>query len=206
VKSLCQNNYATYVRSSTGLKEGHGRRLLAFCALAIICTVFGKNSVYDAYSVLVTSITILTGFTFTALFSDHTMADIGLPSPSDENDRQDLKSLGLLGNNFKARSSYFIALSIIAAIFMTVASIKLSVPTWLQGPVTDFFAAIASYTTMDIGHLFGKLKSLISACMTALVVFMYLECLYTFYRLSETILAIVNVRRNYIKHAETRSS
>lgn len=161
---------------------------------------------YEAYSVLVTSITILTGFTFTALFSDHTMADIGLPPPRNENDRQDLKSLELLGNNFKARSSYFIALSIIAAVLMTVASIKLSVPPWLQGYSANGLDWLTSYTSKDFGKFLGSLKGLLSSAMITIVVFIYLECLYTFYRLSETILAIVNVRRNYFKIAENRDA
>jgi hypothetical protein len=205
VKSLCRNNYATYVSRSTGLQEGHGRRLIAFCVLAFICTVLGGNSIYDAYSVLVTSITILTGFTFTALFSDHTMADIGLPSPKNENDRQDLKSLEILGDNFKVRSSYFIALSIVAAILMTVASIQFGIPPWLQGFVGNGLDAVASYAWKDIRSFLEVLKGLISGLMVAVVVFIYLECLYTFYRLSETIIAIVNVRRNYMKLAENRS-
>jgi hypothetical protein len=204
VKSLFINNYKTYVSRSTGLKERHRRRLLSFCVLALICSIFGKSSIYDAYSVLVTSITILTGFTFTALFSDHTMADVGLPSPNNENDRQDLKSLEILGNNFKARSSYFIALSIIAAILMTVASIQFNVPHWLEGYMANILDTLARYTSNDARSILKPLNELLSASMIAVVVLIYLECVYTFYRLSETILAIVNLRRNYMKLAEGR--
>ena len=204
MKSLFINNYKTYVSRSTGLKERHRRRLRSFCVLALICSIFGKSSIYDAYSVLVTSITILTGFTFTALFSDHTMADVGLPSPNNENDRQDLKSLEILGNNFKARSSYFIALSIIAAILMTVASIQFNVPHWLEGYMANILDTLAQYTSNDARSILKPLNELLSASMIAVVVLIYLECVYTFYRLSETILAIVNLRRNYMKLAEGR--
>ena len=188
--------------ATTGQKEGHSLRLFLFAIFSLFCVFFAQSSIYSSYSVLVTSITILTGFTFTALFSDHTMADIGLPMASNENDRQDLKRLGVLGENFKSRSSYFIALSIVGSVLMTVASLDLSITPFLLDLFYDFWQDVVVFLGFDPSILFLMLQLIISSAIIFSVSFIYLECLYTFYRLSETIISIVNLRRAYIKHSE----
>ncbi|MEP3295222.1 MAG: hypothetical protein ABJO27_01820 [Pseudoruegeria sp.] len=202
MKALVQKNYGTYVGIATGRKERHSFRLALFVFFAILCAIFARTSIYSSYSVLVTSITILTGFTFTALFSDHTMADIGLPRPQTENDRADLTRLGILGENFKFRSSYFIALSIIGAVLMTVASLELTSPKFLSGSVAVLWPNVTGFLGLDPKVYILIIWNIVSTMMILIVVFIYLECLYTFYRLSETILSIVNLRRAYIKHSE----
>lgn len=202
MKALVQKNYGTYVSAATGRKERHSFRLALFVIFSILCAVFAKTSIYSSYSVLVTSITILTGFTFTALFSDHTMADIGLPPPQTENDRADLTRLGILGENFKFRSSYFIALSIIGAVLMTVASLELTSPKFLSDARAVFWPSVTGFLGFDPKAYILIIWNIVSTMMILVVVFIYLECLYTFYRLSETILSIVNLRRAYIQHSE----
>ena len=202
MKKLIQNNYGTYVSAATGRKESHFFRLFLFAVFSLACAVFAKSSIYSSYSVLVTSITILTGFTFTALFSDQTMADIGLPSPKNENDRADLTRLGILGENFKLRSSYFIALSIIGSVLMTIASLELSSPNLLSDFFSKFWSMAMNFFRFDLMVYANMAGSYLSIIMVVTVFFIYLECLYTFYRMSETILSIVNLRREYIRHSE----
>lgn len=189
--------------AATGQRERHSLRLILFAIFAAFCAVFAKSSIYASYSVLVTSITILTGFTFTALFSDHTMADIGLPPPKNENDRVDLTRLSVLGENFKFRSSYFIALSIMGAVLMTAASLELSIPKFLAQGASSIIQSATKILGFDPTRYLSMLWSIVSSTMVLLVVFIYLECLYTFYRLSETILSIINLRRTYIRHSES---
>ena len=203
--SLIKKNYDTYVSAATGRREGHCLRIVLFLIFSIICAVFAKTSVYSSYSVLVTSITILTGFTFTALFSDHTMADVGLPCPKDENDRADLARLGVLGENFKCRSSYFIALSIVGAVLMTIASLELTSPKIVSDALAKLWPTIAAFLGFDPRSYLMMIGNFISAVMILTVVFVYLECLYTFYRMSETILSIVNLRRAYIRHSGNKA-
>lgn len=177
-------------------------RLVVFCALSVLFSIFGRSSLEDVFSVLATSMTILTGFTFTALFSDHSLADIGLPAPRNENDRQDIIRLGRLGQNFKFRSSYFIALSIITVIAMTVVSVEFTLPEAFKTTVLRS----SLYFEIELrSETLGTLKwvsSIVHLVLVAASTFIYLECLYTFYRLSETILSIVNLRRDYIRHTE----
>jgi len=193
------------VSAATGQRERHALRLLLFVALSLFFVLFAKSSIQSSFSVLVTSITILTGFTFTALFSDHTMADIGLPPPKNENDKADQVRLGVLGENFKFRSSYFIALSIIGAVLMTVVSLELSSPKNLSAFLSRFWIWVAGFFTSDPEAIKSIFLNSTSNFLTTIVVFIYLECLYTFYRLSETILSIVNLRRSYIRHSENNS-
>ncbi|WP_133260360.1 hypothetical protein [Rhodovulum sp. BSW8] len=205
MKGLIEKNYGTYVSAVTGRREGHCLRIVLFLIFSAICAVFAKTSIYSSYSVLVTSITILTGFTFTALFSDHTMADVGLPCPKDENDRTDLARLGVLGENFKCRSSYFIALSIIGAVLMTIASLELTSPKLFSDALAEFWPTFTELLGFNSKAYLLMILDLISTVMILIVIFIYLECLYTFYRMSETILSIVNLRRAYIRHSENRA-
>ena len=190
------------MNARSGLKEPYWRRIIAFIVISILCSIFSGSSIYDAYSILITSITILTGFAFTALFSDQTMADIGLPEPRNETDVADINVLKRLGCNFKARSFYFIALSIIGVVIMTFAAIDWSIPKWISvwyGSDNLVSGQSEAGTEKNTIKLIGEIFSLI---LTAVISFIYLECLYTFYRLSDTIIAIVSIRRNYIRHSE----
>ncbi len=189
--------------AASGKKEGHYLRLFLFAIFSLFCAVFAQSSIYSAYSVLVTSITILTGFTFTALFSDHTMADTGLPPAKNETDRTELIRLGVLGENFKFRSSYFIALSIIGAVLMTVSSLDLYSPKFLSELFRELWPNVVNSLQFDPKLLLCIVLIAVPGLITFIVVFIYLECLYTFYRLSETIISIINRRREYIKHSET---
>ncbi|PXW82709.1 hypothetical protein BZA02_10227 [Ruegeria sp. P4] len=202
MKNLIKNNYGTYISATTGKKEGHCLRIVIFLLFSTTCAIFASSSIYSSYSVLVTSITILTGFTFTALFSDHTMADIGLPCPKNENDRTDLKRLGVLGENFKFRSSYFIALSIIGAVLMTAAALEINSPKFVSDTLSKLWPIFVSFLEFDPKDYLELIRYIVSTMTISAVVFIYLECLYTFYRMSETILAIVNLRRDYIRHSE----
>lgn len=200
---LLKTNYGTYVTASNGAKERHFKRLSVSLLVAVILAVFSKDS-SAAYPIMVTSITILTGFTFSALFSDHVLADVGLPKPADETDRQDMLRLTLLSENFKARSSYFILLSIVDAILLIVASLKFSMPGYFSGSWQYFVKLLSESVWSRIPDALHFLAAVSPLVFFVIATMIFIECLYTFYRLSETIIAIVGTRSKYLKVAGKR--
>lgn len=193
-----KETYGTYYNTLENRREGHSLRLFLLIFLTACICIFADGFSTDLNNMMITGLTILTGFTFTALFSDHSLADVGLPKPKNETDRHDLKRLSVLANNFHVRSRYFIILSIIDVCILIVRSINFSIPGIIQRSAAKF----SDYVQFDVGlaanalHIVGDYVAWFAAFLS---VFMFLECLYTFYRLSETIISIVNTRRDYMK-------
>lgn len=200
VLELVKANYDTYKILPTGAAEKQWIRLVISFLVSLLLAIFAGD-VSSAYPIMVTVITILTGFTFTALFSDHILADVGLPTPSNENDRKDIERLELLSENFKTRSSYFILLSIIDAVLLIAASLKFTVPRPLSNEIDNMSNSIITNFGLELPGFISLISNLFSELIFVMVALLFLECLYTFYRLSETIIAIVDIRSTYLKAA-----
>ena len=194
---LVRGNYATYVDLSTGVAERHWVRLLSFALLGLIFAVFFADNVAAVYSVLATGMTVLAGFTFTALFSDHALANTGLPQPKNQTDRHDIKILGILSGNFESRSSYFISIAVLEVVLLAAVGFKLSVPDGIRNALSElaWWVAFADSDFFSWLEIAASTSGMVLMCF---VNFLYLECLYTFYRLAETVLAILERRRTYI--------
>lgn len=198
---LASDNYGTYKSSYNDTAERHVGRLLSYVFLSITVALFSSDTA-SIYPIMVTGITILTGFAFTALFSDHVLADVGLPKANNESDRADIVRLASLSVNFKARSKYFISLSILEATFLIVASLKFSIPKLISEYVSNVTSSVDPNTmrTISIGsEMFG---TVVCEIISVAIIFLFLECLYTFYRLTETIIVIVETRRDYLRASE----
>lgn len=192
-----KRNYQTYYNSRTQQSENHFRRILFFVLAAVFAAIFSDRTSNQIFSMMITGITILTGFAFTALFSDHAQADVGLTKPKNENDISDIGRLGLLSENFQARALYFISISIVEVCILIVLSLNLTIPSVIRENLirySDTFS-IDSQLFFDSTHWF----TYILTAATAGAFFLFLECLYTFYRLSETTTAILNARREYLR-------
>lgn len=193
-----KETYETYYNTQENRREGHKLRLFLLVFLTSSICVFADGFSTDLNNMMITGLTILTGFTFTALFSDHSLADVGLPKPKNETDRYDLKRLSVLANNFHVRSRYFIILSIFDVCILIIRSIDFSVPSIIQRTATK----VSDYVQFNVAQVAKGLLIIgdyVAWAAAFLSVFLFLECLYTFYRLSETIIAIVNTRRDYMK-------
>ncbi len=195
---LIKDTYDTYQNDREGKRERHWNRLFLFAAGALLISAFSDRSDGAIFNMMVTGLTILTGFTFTALFSDHSMADVGLPAPKNETDRNDVKVLRRLADNFHIRSRYFIMLSIIDVCLLIVLATNLAVPQFL----TEMAMALIDDTRAD----FKSISQTLSEAMiwaqnlsTFVAIVIFLECLFTFYRLAETIIAMVSRRRAYLR-------
>jgi hypothetical protein len=194
---LFRENYNTYLNTAAGKPERHFLRLAVFALLSLAFALFASETESRVYSMMATGITVLTGFTFTALFSDHALASYGLPKPKDENDRLDQARLEVLSRNFSARSSYFITLAVLEVVLLAGASFDLVIPSamrsWLHE--AEWARALVFQPWFSIAK--GLVSVLFVACALAINL-IYLECLYTFYRMAESILAILDTRRTYL--------
>ena len=194
---LVFDNYRTYVDTAQRRPEKHLFRLIAFAGISLVFAVFSGSQNLGVHSIMATGITVLTGFTFTALFSDHALASSGLPHPKDENARQDLVRLNILSENFRIRSSYFITISILDVVFLAAASSEFYVPdtlgSWLLG-----VECVRSAFNQPWFFLTESVAPIMLVAFALIINFIYLECLYTFFRLAETILAILDIRRDYL--------
>jgi hypothetical protein len=190
-------NYKTYENFRTKIREKHGSRLTSFTALALIFALFSDVD-STVYGMMTTALTILTGFTFTALFSDHSLADVGLPPPQSETHIADREILKLLARNFQDRSTYFIALSIVDVCLLIILSVHLSVQDSIIRLIEPYVLQAKDYADISSLTVSTILRSFLS--MTGL--FLFFECVYTFYRLSDSIIAIVNIRRAYLRTSE----
>ncbi|MEP0942230.1 MAG: hypothetical protein ABJH63_18590 [Rhizobiaceae bacterium] len=200
---LIRSNYSTYTNFSDGSRERHHLRLSGTLLLSILLVLFSTN-ISSAYSIIVTGITILTGFVFTALFSNATLAEVGLPPAKDETDRHDLKKLGSLAQNFKARSRYFITLSILDTVIMVFTGLQFSAPKWVGKKLIEVAVYVQSQTGVSLVGYVEAASSVFSASFGIIIIFIFLECLYTFYRLTETVISLIDTRRDYMKAAEDR--
>ncbi|MDX1245409.1 hypothetical protein GOL91_03575 [Sinorhizobium medicae] len=199
--SLIKANYRTYVNARSKRLEGHTRRVVFFALCSVAASALSEPSSADIYAMMTTGLTILTGFTFTALFSDHSLAEVGLAKPKNETDRQELGRLTKLAENFQVRSRYFITLSIVDVCLLIILSLDLTVP----GVFKDFSmrtALLYHVNPRKLLDLFEVISAIVLYTSTSAAMFLFLECLYSFYRLTETIMAIVNARRSYMKASD----
>lgn len=195
---IVQNTYKTYYNTAEKRPERQRLRVLLTALLAVCFCLFSGRPPLDLNNMMITGLTILTGFTFTALFSDHSLAEAGLPKPSTEDDVQDLRRLALLATNFHIRSRYFIILSIFDVCLLIARSVEWSLPQFLHKGL----AKLVSWTEYDFSTALAVARHSTTAIDKLTIVFsifLFLECLYTFYRLTETIISIVNTRRDYLK-------
>ena len=198
MRQLVRRTYRTYFNTALGEPERHTSRLTLFLFISLVFALFSSDTPPAVYSMMATGIAILTGFTFTALFSDHAVASSGLPEPKTEDDIQDLQRLKVLSENFSARSTYFITLSILEVVLLSAASFELKAPEFITLLDTEI-EWVSSFFSHNFLEIIGTLPMIISFLFVFLLNFLYLECLYTFYRMAETMLAILEGRRGYLE-------
>lgn len=194
LSKLVADVYKTYSSDS----EPHRFRVALVIAASFIISLFGTNIPSNVMPVMATVLSVLTGFAFTAVFSSYSMAASGLPPASNENDRLDLNTLRELGENFKVRSKYFIVCAVAGLVLIMLLTVKLSDsanPFDYDFPIDISMMSEDRYLFQDaIEGLFSGTRVL----LTFIAFFVFFECLYTFYRLSETSFAILDKRRKYL--------
>lgn len=193
---LLRDVYESYLGDS----EPHRLRLAVIFIIAFMVALFGVDLADKGLPAMALTISILAGFTFTSLFSSHALASYDLPKPQNESDRKDLETLRSLGKHFRIRSKLFIILAVIDLTIIIYLSISLSLGSG------EYF--LNNYIIInewwELTRFIFEIFSLIfDGIFKFLVIVIFLECLYTFYRLSETIIAVVDIRREYVESRES---
>jgi len=186
---IFSDTYKTYI----GDEERHRVRIILFLFVSSLISVFGNNLDESTLPVMTLAISVLTGFSFTALFSNYTMTSQGLPDPINENDRNDIRILENLGKNFRVRSKYFISISVFNILMILIITIDINDNyNLIRNIILDI--QFGEYFIGIISISFSILEYL----LLILVFFTFFECMYTFYRLTETIMAVLDTRGSYI--------
>lgn len=193
MRSLIAANYETYRDLRTSARESHLIRLAGSAIVSIFFAVFFNIATNSG--TIVTALAVLTGFIFAAMCSDHSLADARLPKPKDEIQVAEIARLGHLATNFQSRSAYFIFVAICTICLLVLISTA-ALPEQDRLIPAGTFAFLNSYSLNEYLPVFFRTLRGLSASFAA---FMSLECVYTFYRLSETTLAIVDARRSYLR-------
>jgi hypothetical protein len=184
-------------RSYQGDGELHRARLFFEFFIAIVVGTFADHLAEKSFPVMSLAISVLTGFSFTALFSEPSVRLADLPAPANESDRQSISNLKKLSKNFRTRTNYFIALAIFQLVLMVGLTISLSLANIVE-IVPKFIAFDRSKLAWCLVYI-RKLVSFLYIVGWSLTFLAFMEWLYTFYRLSETILAILRVRTDYME-------
>ena len=183
-------------KSYHGDGERHIFRISVIIITSILISVFGADLSKNSFQNIALIITVLTGFTFSALFSDHSMAGSDLPPPQNETDRHEIEVLKSLGVNFRSRSRLFIILSITDLILIFIISIGLYVD---HGPICSAIGSFSAESGQRCSIIFVAIKNVVSGLFNFTTMVIFFECLYTFYRLSETMMSVVDMRRDYLE-------
>ncbi|KAA8606021.1 hypothetical protein AL036_16355 [Salipiger aestuarii] len=203
---VAKDNYDTYRHPTTKVLESHRVRLLATAAAAILLALLAGKSTAPSFSLMATAISVIAGFTFSALFSGHAIAIADLPGSKSPEDVDDRKRLDALDTNHKIRTKYFLALCILELAFLAALVVDFTLPS-----IVKDFTAVA-YEKVHLSSMPLKTPSIHSVrdtldllkiatiwSLNSFAIFIFAECLYTFHRLSESILKIIEIRKLYLQ-------
>lgn len=189
---VIKDHYATYVNAQSGLAEGHKTRLFAQTSIALILSLTLTNFSEGAISAIITSLSILAGFSFSAMFPVAADIKSGLPDPVYSEDRDDISRLGTLSSYFRANVSFFIPLTIFCII---IFSIQLLDP--IHNEFTRFIISQTPLSTESIKNITYYSKIICSKALIFISIFTFIETLYTFYRMCFTVLFILRIKDEY---------
>ena len=178
-------------RGYRGDRENHVLRILVTLVMSTLIALDAKGLSKDALSTMAVIVSVLAGFSFTALFSSHSHSMVDLPPPNSESDRQDLRILITLFGNFRDRARYFLVIAVICLLLVFLIGIPFDIgkeANELTLGYTDSYV-YAIDLLWDAMSFIGRLSALI----------LFFEILYSFYRLAQTVFAILDTRRSYLE-------
>ena len=173
--------------------ERHSIRGFFMILIAGAIALSSKGLDDSALSTIGVMVSVLAGFSFTALFSTQSHSTNDLPPASCESDRLDILNLNILFKNFRDRARYFLCVSVICLFLVFILSVSFSffmLSKLLDANDFDYIGDIA-----HVAWSYGCTLVRFSA------IFLFLEILYSFYRLAETIFSILDLRRSYLEAA-----
>lgn len=189
---LIKDVYNTY----KGDAERHKLRLVFCFLISILVACFAPKISDTSLEMMSVAVSILTGFTFTALFSSYAATTADLPAPKDETDRHNLVLLQELESNFRARSKFLILAAMFSLVAMVLLSIEISPKNGVKWIVQNVLSL--EDTTFNYAYSYATMAwHAGSFVLRASTLFVFFEAIYTFYRLSETVVAALTIRGEY---------
>ncbi|OYY66062.1 MAG: hypothetical protein B7Y49_04350 [Sphingomonas sp. 28-62-11] len=77
-------------------------------------------------------------------------------------------------------------------------STKLEIPN-SAGVMAETICKKVNLNVAELKYYVGLFQLVIFSTLKAVAIFVFLECIYTFYRLAETILAVIEIRKSYVE-------
>lgn len=194
-----REHYQTYFDFSKGRHERQLGRIILQALSAITLALLLPSFSDTLVSVCITAIAILTGFSFSSLFPIAMEATRGLSDPRFSEDRHNLDQLKLLSTNFRANISFFVPLCLLNIVVFCMIAMEFF-------RVGDFFSfgslvsQPSSVLGFDLSKAISSLPSTSKAfeyLLKAVAISLFVEALYTFYRISLGVSYILKIRENY---------
>lgn len=193
IKRTISEHYATFLNQISGEPESHKLRVLFQLIFSLVLALLIADFSGRLVSVSVTTLSILTGFTFSALFSLASNVKSGLPEPSFPEDKDDLSRMLLLASNFRSNASYFLPMSLFCIVLLLSQMIDVDVFEKIHKQWPDFSLTIEKHL-----DLLKTVSSWIAFIFKFSIIFIFIEVIYTFYRMSLSMLYILRIRDEYI--------
>lgn len=171
--------------------ERHILRILLVVVISFVIAIAPRSLNKDAISTMAVIVSVLAGFSFTALFSNNSHSVTDLPPEKTESDREDIKKLKNLFENFRSRSTYFLLISLSCLIIIFLISIPYNIASTTNH--------INPENRLYLNDIFTYIWTINSFFARLICLLLFFEIIYTFYRLSETIFSILDTRRQYLE-------
>lgn len=193
------NIFKGVYHSYRGDGERHWVRLV-LAAVASFAVAYGSSNLSTGvFPSMALAVTVLAGFSFTALFSSHALTVHDLPKIQDENDRNDINLLKDLSQNFRIRSRYFFITAVADLLLIILAICKFEFNKLLICDILLKTREEIVSIHANICYSISTISASTTLSLSFIAIFVFLEGLYTFYRLSETIMAVIDIRNNYLQ-------
>lgn len=191
--------YQTY----KGDDDWHVLRICVLIVVAAVIATFATNLADSALPAMALAVSVLAGFTFTALFSSGWLSTTDLPKPRNESDRLDERTLEKILENFRARARLFLMVSVLSLALILLISIPVRwdrVEDVLNYFVGDVRSAKIDFAYIRCVHLF------MSSVMVFFTFAIFGEMLHLFYRLSESVFSALEIRNKYLAARRNKQS
>lgn len=192
------STYDKVYRGYAGDGESHRLRIFASLLVSLFVSICVGNLRASIFPLLATTLSVLAGFSFSVLSSDRFDSAHGLPDPENETDRRDIILINSLVLNYQIRVKYFITIAVIDLLILVASSFVFELSS-LIFDLNNFICHFYCFY-INIHSVIYILTELITLVFSICAVFLFLENVYTFYRLSETILSIIDRRRGYLEN------
>lgn len=185
-------HYGTFTDAISGRSERHAQRLVGQFFLGLCAAMFLEGLSDNVINAMITSLSILAGFSFSAMFPIASDAKKDLPEPRYPEDFDDLNRLSKLSGAFRANVAYFIPLTLLCIGTLTIQMFQ---PR--QTTITNAMLAYIAEKSSVAHAAIISIKTYMPNAILLVSIFLFVEALYTFYRMSFTVAFALRIKEEY---------